>query len=321
MVDLHVYMTIRGYVLLVSVLCVCGANRSECLRCREAGCCRVLGGEVKGLTLGMAELGIGDVLQLFFDLQHVEIFRCHTNTVHFFENTTLPRRKNTLVDMVIEHDRSRLPAVDADTRMISGSDVDTLQPSSQPHVNDDFDDIFGSAPSSPSALSHDHRNQDEPSEIPRLRSAHSAAGYRDGIATAKASKIQEGFDEGYSLGAVIGLRAGKILGILEGIYSAIVKINGNSSEPDVARLKKLVELARSELCMQQIYQKELWGADGIWSFEVHGDEDGTVTFADVASAHPAIQKWTAISETEVDRWGLKLGVLADEEDQKQNREV
>ncbi|KZF20432.1 hypothetical protein L228DRAFT_240952 [Xylona heveae TC161] len=67
-----------------------------------------------------------------------------------------------------------------------------------------------------------------PSDIPRLRSVHSTAGYRDGIAFAKNEYIQAGFDEGYALGAVIGLRIGWILGALEGLWIALEKSGRNA---------------------------------------------------------------------------------------------
>lgn len=97
---------------------------------------------------------------------------------------------------------------------------------------DTLDDIFGSAPPSPPGQrlnTHDS----EPSDIPRLRSEHSTAGYRDGFGVGKAETMQRGFDEGYSLGAVIGLRVGNILGILEGIeraVEALVAQNVDSAE-------------------------------------------------------------------------------------------
>ncbi|KAG4433081.1 hypothetical protein IFR05_011447, partial [Cadophora sp. M221] len=86
------------------------------------------------------------------------------------------------------------------------------------YTNDDFDDVFGSAPSSPSLLPHQPTTGNlEPSDIPRLREKHETEGYRDGVTKGKGESVQAGFDEGYGLGAVLGLKIGKILGILEGV--------------------------------------------------------------------------------------------------------
>ena len=60
-------------------------------------------------------------------------------------------------------------------------------------------------------------NTTEPSEVPLLERVHLTSGYRDGIADGKMQSVQAGFDEGYSLGAVIGLRAGWILGVFDGL--------------------------------------------------------------------------------------------------------
>lgn len=80
----------------------------------------------------------------------------------------------------------------------------------QPSFNS-LDDIFGDESpdpplADPSASHTLHRPQGptDPSDIPRLRSIHVTAGYRDGIASSKAAYVQEGFDEGFSLGAVLG---------------------------------------------------------------------------------------------------------------------
>ncbi len=62
--------------------------------------------------------------------------------------------------------------------------------------------------------------RDEVSDIPRMRSQHSTAGYRDGIAHAKSQSVQEGFDEGYPIGARLGMEVGCILGVLEGLVSS-----------------------------------------------------------------------------------------------------
>ncbi|KAK8907766.1 hypothetical protein QC760_003649 [Botrytis cinerea] len=91
------------------------------------------------------------------------------------------------------------------------------QSESTPH-NDDFDDVFGSEPGSPTLDGRDMRDGDmfgvgntEISDIPRLKEKHETEGYRDGVTKGKSESVQKGFDEGYGLGAVLGLRIGKII--------------------------------------------------------------------------------------------------------------
>lgn len=171
---------------------------------------------------------------------------------------------------------------------------------------DSFDDVFGSAPPSPL---HDEQNESgtparaqllDPSDIPRLRSTHVTNGYREGIAASKEQHIQEGFDEGYSLGAELGMKAGWCLGALDGLARAVPDVAGESQshqkEGDTAVTKdKMVKMlckAENELKVQSLFDKEYFGSDGIWLYDVAGQEnDDEVTFFAVAEAHPVIRKW------------------------------
>ncbi|KAH7386473.1 hypothetical protein BKA64DRAFT_711697 [Cadophora sp. MPI-SDFR-AT-0126] len=184
--------------------------------------------------------------------------------------------------------------------------VDEPPPS---YANDDFDDVFGSAPSSPSILpSHLNAGNLEPSDIPRLREKHETEGYRDGVTKGKGESVQAGFDEGYGLGAVLGLRIGKILGMLEGILAGL---KGLGMERE--RMMALVESANKDLSTQSIFGREYWGEDGIWKFEVgkegQPEGEGEVVFTDVAAAHPLVRKWESVIDEEVGRWGLNLGIF------------
>ncbi|KAK4098629.1 hypothetical protein N658DRAFT_407736, partial [Parathielavia hyrcaniae] len=147
------------------------------------------------------------------------------------------------------------------------------------------------------------------SDIPRLSHAHTTAGYRDGIALAKARTAQQGFDEGYGLGATIGARAGQLLGVLEGLAAAARRIEG------------LLNEARRELGVRGVFDGAYWAADGNWRYEVGGSgsgsgggmrEDAMVVFADVAEAHPLLRKWGGIVRAEAARYGVDWEVLKDE---------
>ncbi|MCJ1332234.1 Essential protein Yae1, N terminal [Thelotrema lepadinum] len=99
-------------------------------------------------------------------------------------------------------------------------------PSSPPEPPDLLDDVFGSPDPDLDADFHSlsigagvHREQ-HPSDIPRLTSVHATAGYRDGVAAAREKAVQGGFDEGWVLGAGLGVRAGYVLGAMEGVTAA-----------------------------------------------------------------------------------------------------
>lgn len=193
-----------------------------------------------------------------------------------------------------------------------------------PNNNNNFDDVFGSAPSSPTSFpAIAARGNNEPSDIPRLRSAHSTAGYRDGLTASKGTTIQEGFDEGYGLGATMGLRVGAIIGTLEGILSAAAKkerssnmtvsdgnsgqlLSRNKKESEVERLKALVNKARNELRTEGVFGKEYWGSDGIWTYHIEEGEGG---WQDVVDTHPLIRSWERTLRVEVDRVGLDTSVF------------
>lgn len=193
------------------------------------------------------------------------------------------------------------------------------------YANDDLDSIFGSEPSSPilsptdtsltSPPSHtplplttSRPRTSEISDIPRLREKHETEGYRDGVTIGKATHIQSGFDEGYTLGAVLGLRIGKILGLLEGIAGAV-------GDEDT---RKRWEDAKGELSAEKVFGKEFWDEEGIWKWSVPGEregegEGGEVVFEDVVGAHPLVGKWEGIVEGEVKRWGVDMSVWEGED--------
>ncbi|KAL7816658.1 hypothetical protein V8C26DRAFT_86950 [Trichoderma gracile] len=153
-----------------------------------------------------------------------------------------------------------------------------------------------------------------PSDMRRLETEHTTAGYREGISAAKERTIQAGFDEGFSLGAAIGLAAGQLLGILEGINDALKSTSsdraGNGNEEAKAASKLLAE-AREELSVSKIFSSDYWAPDGNWTYDVNpeANEDDEVLFADVAKAHPLIGKWTAIVDERVKLWRIDRSVL------------
>ena len=138
----------------------------------------------------------------------------------------------------------------------------------QPYHNDsnNLDDIWGSAPTEDNG---DDFSTTNPSDIPRIRSIHSTAGYRDGIASAREAAAQPGFDEGYLLGAALGIRAGRLLGWMDGI------VRGRDRERDWKEsgmaLASLRAEMRRELALESLLGRRWIAEDGTWAWEVGND--------------------------------------------------
>ncbi|EKG11641.1 Essential protein Yae1 [Macrophomina phaseolina MS6] len=194
-----------------------------------------------------------------------------------------------------------------------------------------LDDIFGCSPPQDDALISDIGDregrseimQGEPvssgadvSDIPRLRSTHVTAGYRDGISESKAGHVQQGFDEGFPLGAVLGIKAGWVLGTLEGVAVALRAValrKGKSDERKEAadafeRARKLLVMARKELDIVSLFGQQYFDDEGIWKYEVNGQE-GDITFEQVAAQHPLLSKWLSAVEKLAEDERIDLGIL------------
>lgn len=185
---------------------------------------------------------------------------------------------------------------------------------------DPLDDVFGSddAPLRDQHLADSPRRElaGHPSDVHRLQQEHSTAGYRDGVATAKASSVQSGFDEGFGLGGTLGLKVGRLLGLLEGIVAALGA--DKSSAPERDEVSKLLSDARAQLDLQSMFGEAYWNADGTWKYEVdEGEDEGLVLFSHVAEAHPLVKKWTVTVEAQMSKWGLQeqLPLLQRREDE------
>jgi hypothetical protein len=254
-------------------------------------------------------------------------------------------------DMLHDNDTSSMAArtstysVDVEDVNVLGQQLE-VDAQGRTYANDDFDDVFGSAPPSPS-FEHDLHIGDgncrggglgnvEPSDIPRLKEKHETEGYRDGVTRGKAQTVQVGFDEGYGLGAVLGLRVGKVLGLIEGIWGPVdatakgTEGEGNGvpqewiAERERERLEKLFNEAKEELKTERVFGREWWGEDGIWKFEVPGErhKGKEVLFPDIAAAHPLIKKWEGIVDKEIQKWGLDLGLMETEhQDDETNKAI
>jgi hypothetical protein len=166
-----------------------------------------------------------------------------------------------------------------------------------PRLYDPLDDIFSSEPESPI-----HGSSDISLDTRRLQTRHTTVGYRDGITAGKASSIQAGFDQGFALGANIGLRAGQIRGLLEAISAALDEA-GPTHES--VRADGLASQAADDLSPGSIFTAEFWAPDGTWTYPVvPSHESGEIIYPDVAGQHPLISKWSQIARREADRWHI-----------------
>lgn len=211
---------------------------------------------------------------------------------------------------------------------------------SEPY-NDPLSDVFHSIKPShePDGPSQSHLSSAlsaHPSDDIRLRGIHGTQGYRDGITSSKAAHVQIGFDEGYSLGAALGLIAGQCLGSLSALRDALpdsvapettapnthrdriaevpetrsaVDMNQDwGSEDHMQALDDALRDARRELSVTSLFGSDFFGPDGVWIYAVPGENASQnseeITFDRVAAAHPLIVKWLAA----LDRFVTSLGL-------------
>lgn len=159
-------------------------------------------------------------------------------------------------------------------------------------VNDPLDDVFGNDENEPQNTQTSH-----PSDMRRLQTDHSTAGYREGLNLGKQDSLQKGFDEGYTIGAAIGLQAGQILGVLEGINEAL---------PDNKEMDELLSRAKDELSVDKLFNGDYWKTDGMPSYEV---DERLLQKKEGGLAHPSIHKWAGLLEEQIQRWGIDNNVL------------
>ncbi|WEW60273.1 Essential protein Yae1, N terminal [Emydomyces testavorans] len=102
-----------------------------------------------------------------------------------------------------------------------------------------------------SSSSSSSSSSTEPSELPSLRRQHHTAGYRDGLVAAKHAHVQRGFDAWFPVGAQLGVRAGVVLGVLEGMGRCASNAGGaGAGTVDVAGL---YAVARRELAVSGVF--------------------------------------------------------------------
>ncbi|EPS37440.1 hypothetical protein H072_8908 [Dactylellina haptotyla CBS 200.50] len=161
----------------------------------------------------------------------------------------------------------------------------------------------------------------QPETIVRLASKHTTEGYRDGITASKQLHVQEGFDEGYILGAALGLKAGELLGVFDGLVATVngvlLSLEKEAGASDkigelealLRRQKKVRDMAKLELTIEKVFDREYFGEDGVWKWAADGedgDKENERTFDDIVLQHPLIVKWTMIAKGSSEELGLEL---------------
>lgn len=113
------------------------------------------------------------------------------------------------------------------------------------------DDIWASDHENDPATSSEGHAQGENllSDLPTVKRQHMTDGYREGLGIGKVRVMQQGFDDGYPIGVKIALRAGKVLGCIEGVLAA-KDISGEQK----ASIRKTYEQARSELAFTSLFK-------------------------------------------------------------------
>ncbi|KAH9888644.1 hypothetical protein F4778DRAFT_402005 [Xylariomycetidae sp. FL2044] len=178
---------------------------------------------------------------------------------------------------------------------------------------DSLADIY--APASDTQPLPDH---DMSLDSRRLRNQHTTEGYRDGITTGKAQHIQAGFDHGFSLGAHIGMKAGNLIGLLEGL-AACLSTMGHESK---AHADRLISDASRDLCTSKIFDQEYWAPDGTprYAGALSQDHHGASLEA-IADLHPIIIKWERVVTDEAKKWNLNLDLVIFEDASTQQLEA
>ena len=185
---------------------------------------------------------------------------------------------------------------------IAASNIQRLTltpPSTPPTPEPDFlSDVFSDTPGpSPSSAVNDAH----PSDIPRLRSIHATAGYRDGISEGKSQSLQSGFDEGYSIGASFGLRIGHLLGAAEALLVALRK-RLPQLQDHAYRLEKSLQEMTKELSLENIFDQKWWDEDGSLKGDCspqHLEDQGAgASTQRLYDMHPLLTKWSLVLKEE-----------------------
>ena len=187
---------------------------------------------------------------------------------------------------------SGLESQEAQAWSRSGNSSSIAVVANDPRRNDWFEDIW---------LEHDRFAMSSDShdgaaalragttpDLHRLRTTHTTAGYRDGLAAAREAAVQSGFDEGHLLGAAVGLRSGYLQGLIEGLQHGIdfARMDGDAR----AIVEKHLAEMKEELQLPNLLGEQWISNEGTWKWNVASRDEEDLTIGGIANAHPVIQK-------------------------------
>jgi flagellar biosynthesis/type III secretory pathway protein FliH len=149
--------------------------------------------------------------------------------------------------MIVESVPQEGPEVLSDSEIWADSDDEVVNKGnngqSVSNDDDDDDEFYGVKPDVP-----------ENSDIAALRRIHAKQGYLAGLSSQKEESLQKGFDEGYPVGADLGIQVGKILGCLQ-----ILSVHSNLEVSNKA--KDLLKSAQNELGIKKVLNKRYFDDD------------------------------------------------------------
>lgn len=120
-------------------------------------------------------------------------------------------------------------------------------------------------------------------DVRKLRENHNKRGYFDGITHSKETNLQQGFDEGFPTGALLGMQVGKLIGTLQ----ALVSKYGDRDE----QLADDFQVAQIELRISKVLTKSMFDPN-----------------LDVMGQHQLIAKWKAIVKSYCDKYLVNTGL-------------
>ncbi|EDO19636.1 hypothetical protein Kpol_1018p176 [Vanderwaltozyma polyspora DSM 70294] len=129
-------------------------------------------------------------------------------------------------------------------------------------MGDHFDDVWGSG--------SENESEGLTNDIKKLREIHNNRGYLDGVTDSKDMNLQNGFDEGFPTGSVLGYTVGELIGTMMSLNAVYVEDE---------QLKSDLESAQKELRVNEVLTKSM--------FNEQLDLDGE---------HPVLLKWKKIVE-------------------------
>ncbi|CCJ29884.1 unnamed protein product [Pneumocystis jirovecii] len=103
--------------------------------------------------------------------------------------------------------------------------------------------------------------------LSNIINCHFNQGYLKGIMQAKKLYSASGFEENYKKSALLGAKAGRLLGLLEGIQFYLEK-RGETGE-NFENLKKWIKKVEKEIEINKIFSKEFLELNGLLKYDEH----------------------------------------------------